>query len=234
MTRRDARWLAKHLGRSGAALFTPTDIEELAPMLQAVELSAGELLFRRGEVPAGVWIIREGWLELRARHTRAEGVVAVLGALECVGELSLILREPAVFSAVAVTDLHCLFMPASSFTRYLRKNPTFTLRWTVKLAGRVARVQGRVVELLGATLKEQVARLLLHESRDGVFPFAQEVCAAMLGASRSPVNQTLKELEREGVVTLRYGRVEIDDGPALAAAAGEPPDSSARNIGSAP
>ena len=215
MTRQDARWIAKHLGRSDAALFSPAEVDELAPMLRSVEFATGDLLFSRGRAPAGVWIIKEGWVELTLGAGRRDGVVAALGPLQCVGEIPLILEEPAPYSAGAATDVLALFMPAREFTRFLRKNPTFALRWTSKLAGRVARAQGRVVELLAGCLKERVARLLLHESHNGVFPFAQEMCAAMLGASRSPVNQVLKEFERRGVVELRYGRIEIRDERAL-------------------
>lgn len=180
-------------------------------MLRRSDSGAGDVLFARGSLPAGVWIIKEGWIELVLDARRREGVIGMMGPRQCVGEIPLILEVPAPYSAIAATDVSSLFMPAKEFTRFLRKNPTFALRWTSKLAGRVARSQGRVVQLLAPTLKERVARLLLHESYDGVFPFAQETCAAMLGASRSPVNQVLKAFERQHVIRLRYGRIEICD-----------------------
>jgi len=132
-----------------------------------------------------------------------------------VGEIPLILEVPTPYSAIAGHRRQLSVHAGEGFTRFLRKNATFALRWTSKLAGRVARSQGRVVQLLAPTLKERVARLLLHESHDGVFPFAQETCAAMLGASRSPVNQVLKDFERQHLVKLGYGRIEICDERAL-------------------
>jgi CRP/FNR family transcriptional regulator, cAMP and macrophage regulator len=84
-------------------------------------------------------------------------------------------------------------------------------RWISKLAGSMARMQGRVIELLGQSLHQQVARVLLHEGEDGHFPFPQEVCAALLGASRPSVNQVLKEFETEGLVRLSYGLIEVLD-----------------------
>lgn len=221
MSHHDARWVAKHLGRSAAALFTPAEVEALAPTLSSTTLDTGDVLFERGSRPAGVWIIQSGWVELLHGTTRTDGVIALLGPLQCAGDIPLMLEEPAPYRACAVTESSCLFSSASEFNSMLRTNPTFLLRWTTKLAGRVARSQGRVVEMLGKTLKEQVARVLLHESHERRFPFSQEMCAAMLGASRAPVNQVLKELEALRVVKLGYGVIEVVDEHALVRLANE-------------
>jgi CRP-like cAMP-binding protein len=217
----DARWVAKHLSRSEAALFTPDELEELAPMLQPIHLSQGHVLFERGESPAGAWIMQSGWVGLLAGATRTAGLITLMGPRQCVGDIPLMLDEVAPYRAEAFTDSTCLFIEAADLHHALAANPTFLRRWTGKLAGRVARAQGRIVEMLGTNLREQVARVVLHECDGGVFPFAQEVCAAMLGASRAPVNQVLKELERDGAVRLGYGHVEIIDENLLAAAASE-------------
>lgn len=211
MSNHDARWVAKHLGRSRAALFTPAEVEALAPMLSSTTLDPGDVLFERGSDPAGVWIIQSGWVELLHGTTRTDGVIALMGPLQCIGDVPLMLGEPAPYRACAVTEASCLFSSAADFDRMLRTNPKFLLRWTTKLAGRVARSQGRVVEMLGKSLKQQVARVLLHESHDGTFAFSQEMCAAMLGASRAPVNQVLKELETHNVVSLGYGHIDVTD-----------------------
>lgn len=211
MSDHDARWVAKHLGRSSAALFTPAEVEALAPKLSSITLDSGGVLFERGSDPAGVWIIQSGWIELLDGSTRTEGVIALLGPLQCAGDIPLMLHQPAPYRACAVTESSCLFMSANDFSHMLGTNPKFLLRWATKLAGRVSRVQGRVVEMLGKSLREQVARVLLHESHDGTFSFSQEMCAAMLGASRAPVNQVLRELERAGIVKLGYAHVDLLD-----------------------
>ncbi|MBW3595631.1 MAG: Crp/Fnr family transcriptional regulator [Actinobacteria bacterium] len=215
MSDHDARWVAKHLGRSAAALFTPAEVEALAPKLSSITLDSGDVLFERGSDPAGVWIIQSGWIELLEGSTRTDGVIALLGPLQCAGDIPLMLRQPAPYRACAVTESSCLFMSANEFGQMLATNPKFLLRLATKLAGRVSRVQGRVVEMLGKSLTEQVARVLLHESHDGTFAFSQEMCAAMLGASRAPVNQVLKDLERRGVVKLGYAHIDVVDEDAL-------------------
>lgn len=224
MTRRDAAWVAKYLGRAEAALFTDEELELLAKVVSQVDLPDGQVLFDVGEDPDGVWIIQSGWVEFLVGAGQSSGVIGLLGSRQCAGDLPLMLGTPAPYRARAVGETSCLFIPAKAFQGLLTKSPKVVLRWATKVAGHTARVQGRVLEMLGRTLQQQVARVLLHEGNDGVFPFSQEMCAAMLGVSRAPVNQVLKEFEREGLVRLGYRQIEVVNKKKLAAIAGRGSD----------
>ncbi len=221
MARHDAAWVAKHLGRAEAALFTDDELDLLAEVVSPVTLGDGHVLFDVGDDPDGVWIVQKGWVELLISTGRSNGVIALLGPRQCVGDIPLMLGTPAPYRARAVGETMCLFISGKKFARLLPKNPKIALRWATKIAGHVARVQGRVVEMLGRTLQQQVARALLNEGDDGLFPFSQEMCAAMLGVSRGPVNQVLKEFERRNLVSLSYRHIELLDEKELAAIAGD-------------
>lgn len=220
MARRDAAWVARHLGRAEAALFTDDELDLLAEVVSPIAFSDGHVLFDVGDDPEGVWIIQTGWVEFLVGTARTNGVIALLGPRQCAGDLPLILGAPAPYRARTVGDTSCLFIPANTFERLLAKNPKIALRWGTKVAGHTARMQGRVLEMLGHTLEQQVARVLLHEGSDGLFPFSQEMCAAMLGVSRAPVNQVLKEFERQRLVRLSYRQIELLNEKKLAAIAG--------------
>ncbi|MGH3993189.1 MAG: Crp/Fnr family transcriptional regulator, partial [Pseudonocardiaceae bacterium] len=73
---------------------------------------------------------------------------------------------------------------------------------------------------LGRTLTEQVARLLLDEAVDGQVSLPQRTLAAMLGVQRPSLNKILKELEREGLVGVRYAAIDLLDPEGLAKRAG--------------
>lgn len=51
--------------------------------------------------------------------------------------------------------------------------------------------------------------LLLHEGFNETFPFLQDLCAGLLGASRPAVNQVLKDLEARSLIRLSYGRIHV-------------------------
>jgi CRP/FNR family transcriptional regulator, cAMP and macrophage regulator len=75
--------------------------------------------------------------------------------------------------------------------------------------------QARLVSLLGEPLVGQTARLLLDEAVDAVVRLPQRTLAAMLGVRRPSLNKVLKELERNGLIVVRYAAIEIVDTVAL-------------------
>lgn len=123
----------------------------------------------------------------------------------------MLVDGPAPFTAKTITEAEFLYVDANEFKAFLSKLPALAQRWAPKLAVQVVRAHLRVSELLGKNLTEQVARVLVNEYIEGVFPHSQGTLAGMLGSHRSPLNQVLKELERRKVLKLGYRRIEIRD-----------------------
>ncbi|WP_307849741.1 Crp/Fnr family transcriptional regulator [Qaidamihabitans albus] len=88
-------------------------------------------------------------------------------------------------------------------------------RWLSSVAQRLAVSQSRIIGLLGRSLTEQVARLLLDESVDGDVQLPQRTLAAMLGMQRPSLNKILKDFERQGLVTVGYAAIHTLDRAAL-------------------
>ncbi len=99
----------------------------------------------------------------------------------------------------------------------MRDHPTVARRWLSSVAARVARGQQRLVGLLGRSLTEQTTRLLLDEHINGRVLLPQRTFAAMLGVQRPSLNKVLKDLERKGLISLGYGRIELNDTKGLEA-----------------
>ncbi len=173
------------------------------------ELEQGTVLFRLGTRPRGVWLIVSGWVELVAASMGRKEIIATIGSEQCVGDGILLQRSVAPYTATVLMPGSAGFISAARFTRLIADDAEIARRWAAKLAAATARAQGRVVELLGENLQQQVARVLLHEGFNGTFPFPQDVCAGLLGASRPAVNQVLKDLEARSLIRLSYGRIEV-------------------------
>ena len=61
---REAAWIARCVGRIETAPLTEADLSALASYLAMRQFERGGVLFPAGKVPEGVWIIREGTVEL--------------------------------------------------------------------------------------------------------------------------------------------------------------------------
>lgn len=215
-TQRGVEWLARSFGLSSAAPIRSSDLEILSTHFSTVSLEAGTVLFSKGAIPEGVWILRTGAVELLAHARRRAVVVRVVGVGESVGDVQILSRTPAQYKARAAEESTCLFARAENLERLIREAPELARRWVTKLAMQVCRNQDRILELLSTSLDQKVARALLLESSDGEFPFSQAMLASMIGVHRSSISPLLKKFEKEGLISVAYRSICILDRDHLA------------------
>jgi CRP-like cAMP-binding protein len=213
---REAAWIARCVGRAETAPLGDADLSALATYLSRRDIDRGGALFSAGKVPEGVWIIREGMVELSVGAGRRRQVVQLLHPGDVDGDVQLILGVPFPYMARAASDTHALFLSSASFERLLAEHSMVARRWLSSVATRLLRSQGRILGLLGKSLTSQVARLLTDEAVDGRIRLPQRTLAAMLGVHRPSLNKVLKDLERSRLVTVGYSEIEILDVEGLA------------------
>ena len=212
---REAAWIARCVGDPTTTPLTEGDLSALASYLQPLEFERGAPVFRGGERPEGVWIVRSGMIELSTGGGRRKIVVQMLYPGSVDGDIQLILSMALPYSARALETSRCLFLTSEAFEALLREHPAVARRWLSSVAARVSRGQERLMGLLGRSLIEQTTRLLLDEQHDGRVPLPQRTLAAMLGVQRPSLNKILKDLEKKGLIVLGYGRIEITDAKGL-------------------
>lgn len=213
---REAAWIARCIGRSETAPLREADLAALASYLAPKRVESGTVLFRAGEPSSGVWIIRDGMIELVAGSGAGRLVVQVLHPGDVDGDVQLLLGMAFPYTARAASAAHYLFLDESSFDRLLSDHPAVARRWLSSVAARVAKGQRRVVALLGRGLTTQVARLLAEEAVDGRIRLPQRTMAAMLGVHRPSLNKVLKDLEKKKLVEVGYREITVLDQAALA------------------
>jgi len=157
---RQAAWVARCVGRGEAAPLRPDDVTALAGMLQVREFTPGQVAFRAGDAAAGVWIIREGRIELSVGSGSRRAVVALLRPGDVDGDIPLLLTMPMPYTGRALTDARCLYLGSDDFEKLLATRLPVARRWLSSVAQRLAASQARVLGLLGGSLTAQAARLL--------------------------------------------------------------------------
>lgn len=218
-TGRHTGWLADWLG-PGELPVQPEEIKEFAALAREDHYAPGDTVFRIGQAPTRVHIVREGAIELSRILKGRRVVLQILRPGDVVGDISVFLRIKVPWDAVALEDSLILSFDSVALHRMLSQHPSLTWRWLHSVSGRVAGFWYRVVELLAGDLEAQLASVLVRRNERGLVNLSQGRLAELIGGNRSSVNRILKRLEEQGLVKVHYGQVEVLDEEELSRAAG--------------
>lgn len=217
---RQAEWIAQCLGRPELAPIAPDDIRELAALICEEWYRAGETVFKMGDAPTRVLIVRRGAVELSRMLNGRRVVMQIVRPGDVIGDVGLFLRKTAPYDGVTLEDTLILSLDSVRFHRLLEQRPRLAWRWLISVSGRLESYQSRLAELLAGGLEAQIASVLVRRADRGVVNLSQSSLAELVGGRRTSVNRVLKRLEEQDLVRVRYGQVEILDEAGLAKAAG--------------
>lgn len=194
-------------------------------------LQAGERLFMRGDADDGLYCVLEGAVRVGAASVAGrEALLAVVGPAHWFGEIALFDGGARTHDAYAERDATLFHVPRAALVALLDATPAYWHAFGLLLAQKLRLAFDAIEEsaLLGASARV-ARRLLLLSNEYGeaaathgashsrvVINVPQEDLALMLALSRQTVNQILRQFEREGLLALRYGEIEIVDAAGLA------------------
>ncbi|MNF52129.1 HTH-type transcriptional regulator Cmr [compost metagenome] len=201
----------------------PAVSEDVLAHSRIRRLAEGQMLFRRGEKPEGVYIMLEG--SLRCSGTTRDGLEAVLNFYEpgyWLGLVSAFDGLPRLHDALAMAPSMVLQVPSAELELLMTRHPAF-----VRLLLRIQSSQMREV-LVGFeaycthSLEQRFASRLLglasafgradaDDTLDIQLRLSQETLAQLLGTTRQRVNQLLKQWEQLGLIQQKYGRIRLLD-----------------------
>ena len=180
-------------------------------------LSRGEFICMEGDACGVLPLVLSGYA--RVYKSGESGRELTLYRVEpgesCILTVSCIVgSRPFPAFAVAETDIVALLVPAATFRRWVLTEEVWRGFAFDLLARRLADVIETVEEVAFRRLDARVAAHLLEQAEDPVMT-THEAVATELGSSREVVSRVLKELEREGLVTLARGTIHIVDAARL-------------------
>ncbi|TIH10554.1 Crp/Fnr family transcriptional regulator [Pseudomonas leptonychotis] len=201
--------------------------QALLACAQVQQLAAGQVLFRRGDPPCGLYAVVEGGMRIGA--VNAAGKEALLTLVEppyWFGEISLFDGQPRTHDAFAEGTTTLLWVPQVRLLALLEQQPQYWRDFALLMSQKLRLAFIALEEMsLRPAAPRLARRLLLIAENYGegeprrVIHLPQEQLALMLAISRQTTNQILKELEGQGILRLTYGEIEILDLPGLRQAA---------------
>src|SRR5579872_4022669 len=90
--------------------------------------SAGETIFRQGDLGTDMFIIQEGEVHIIKNINGASHILSKLEKGDFFGEMALLENLPRTADAIAVTDVRTLIINGTRFDEMLRKNPEVAVR----------------------------------------------------------------------------------------------------------
>ncbi|WP_151634673.1 Crp/Fnr family transcriptional regulator [Noviherbaspirillum aerium] len=193
----------------------------------------GILIHARGAEADGFYTIASGAVRFtRATADGHSSIIAVLGAPNCFGEISLFDGLPRSHDAHAAGDTTLLFHSRTDFKNLLARYPQIYERFLKVLSMRLRATFDMVEEAAVAPLSQRLARRLLElahikpsalnadvDAHGREVPLTQEDLGHLLGKSRQSISKILHYWEQKGLIQTKYGRISIKQPLALSALA---------------
>jgi CRP-like cAMP-binding protein len=174
-------------------------------------LAAGETLFRQGDAPAAIYVVREGRVRL-VRHLNDGSAVAlhVAQANETVAEAALF-AEAYHCDAVAEARSEAIVLPKADLLAALAADPQASLTLA---KGFAAQVRDLRAQLELRSIRSAPERILfwLRQRASGTPPTARvdrpwTEIAAEIGLTHEAIYRALAVLERAGLVRRQPGLI---------------------------
>ncbi|MBK9607411.1 MAG: Crp/Fnr family transcriptional regulator [Betaproteobacteria bacterium] len=197
------------------------EIERLAQATRPLRVARAEMLFHRGDLPRGFYLVVYGQVKLSFSTSRGdEKVVELIGPGQSFGEAVMFMERPHVVTCQALADSLVLHVTKEAVQEELERDPRFARRI---IAGLSMRLHGLMADLEDNALRSATQRVigyLLRDSGEGAngegaievtLPAAKGVVASRLSLTQEHFSRILHELTSQGLVEVRGRLIHICD-----------------------
>jgi len=201
------------------------DLKALASRGRVRRFSTGVTIFHEGDPGDAIYVVVDGRIRMsRLSGSGNEVTLAIIGAGDCTGELSLLDGRPRSATATCMQATRTFVVSRDDFVAWVQERPGASLAVLETLSLRIRRTNEIVTDLVFLDLPHRLAKHLVtlaNAQADGAtarrprLQVTQAELASMLGVSRESVNKQLNMFARDGWITLSRGAVIIDDSEAL-------------------
>jgi CRP/FNR family transcriptional regulator, dissimilatory nitrate respiration regulator len=194
------------------------EIDRISAQTKSLRVDRGNILFQRGEMSEGFYVIVYGQIKLSFISTNGgEKVVDLLGPGQSFGEAVMFTEKPHVVTAQTLADSMLLYVSKSAVFDELERDARFSRRVIAGLSQRLHHLMG---DLEGYSMHSGTQRvigfLLRDESADETsievtLPAAKGVIASRLNLTQEHFSRILHELIAAGLIEVHGRRIVIAD-----------------------
>jgi CRP-like cAMP-binding protein len=212
--------------RSMAFLHTLDDdiFAVLAQLAVWREYAPGAIVFLEGERATAIYYLEFGWMKvIRSSLDGREQILRFLGPGETFNELSVFANKVNPATAIALEAAGAWLIPRAAVRQLLTSHPEVAVHVIESIADRVISLVSLVADLSLHSVEARVARMLLHESEDGILTrkrwATQTELAARLGTVPDVLSRALRSMAEADVIEMNRNEFRILDRQGLEAMA---------------
>jgi CRP-like cAMP-binding protein len=199
------------------------DREALAGAVARKRFRRGDIIFQKDEPGHALFIVERGSVRIYVPSAQGNDLVlAVLGAGDFFGDLSLLDGRPRSASASAGADTVLLALERSDFIALITSRPSAAMAVLEAVSLRLRGTDDLASDLAFLDVGGRLAKKLLElAASHGVprgaggtlidLPVTQEELANMIGVTRESVNRNLSDFRRMGLVQNQGRKLIIRD-----------------------
>jgi CRP-like cAMP-binding protein len=141
---------------------TESQLESLADFCEAKNFSAGESIFRQGELGESLFIVVDGKVGIEREVTDENDTVslAIIKSCEYFGFFSLFSQAPRSATATAMKDSVILEIKRGDFITFARQNPDLLIELNHVLTMRLVEAYDKIAEMTRKSSKPRELRKL--------------------------------------------------------------------------
>ncbi len=201
---------------------SPEQVAQIAAVTREKRLAKGEMLFQKGDMPRGFYVIVFGQLKLAFPSSQGnEKVVEILGPKQSFGEAVMFMDRAYPVFAESLTDTLLLHIAKNAVFELLETDASFARRL---LAGLSMRLHSLVNDVESYSLRSSAQRvigyLLQHcpldeECKGGSLeislPTSKQVIASRLNLTPETLSRIFHDLSEADLINVHGKQITIQD-----------------------
>ena len=205
-------------------LFAELSAEQVAVIAEGTRekrVAKGEMLFHKGDMPRGLYLVVFGQIKLAFPSTQGnEKVVEIVGPTQTFGEAVMFMDKAYPVFAEALADTLLLHVGKTAVFEMLEKDVSFSRRM---LAGLSLRLHSLVSDVESYSQRSSAQRVIGYLLQHGAavsggngkvavsLPTSKQVIASRLNLTPETLSRIFHDLANSGLITVRGKQVTIHD-----------------------
>jgi len=199
----------------------PEQVNELQENHSDLRFKYGELIFKEGQMPSGIYIIMRGKVKIsKSGFEGREQIVRFAKESDLLGYRALLGSGRYTCSAHAISDVEMCFLPKDLIFGLIEKNNKLAFRFMKLLADDVRNAEQKIMHMAQKTVRERVAEsiLILKEmygfDHDGItlnVNLKRDEFAGLAGTVRETATRLLSEFDSDKIISIDGKKIKILD-----------------------